>query len=151
MISAVTGRAASRRDPSRRPGPGRTHSARRPALVLEPPPPAEPLVADTATARAASRAAPMKLTELAGILDAGRRFDPAGDVDPPRTQVLDGSADVLRAESTRDDEAAGIEDALGEPPVEELARAGVGAIDEEELGAILVERGRCSGGRPGMP
>ena len=53
----------------------------------------------------------------------------------------DGVAHVVGAEPTGDDETVVVHHALGEPPVEDLARPGVLAVDEQVVGAEFLEAG----------
>jgi len=75
------------------------------------------------------------------VFPAGGEFDPAGDIDPPRMQVGDGRAHIVRSETTGDDEPAGVGHPLGQPPVERLAGTGARSVDQKEAGPVEVEAG----------
>ena len=88
---------------------------------------------------AAARALTMNVAHLQWILAPGDGLDPGGDVDAERAQVGDGLGDVVRAQAAGDDEPAGVGHALGQPPVEDLARPGVVAVDQQVVGPELGE------------
>ena len=60
--------------------------------------------------------------QLARILLPGSRLDAGRDVDAPRPHEPDRVADVLGREAAREQDAHAARRALGEPPVEDLAR-----------------------------
>src|SRR5664280_912671 len=54
-------------------------------------------------------------------------------------KVGNGLADVAGIQATRDDEALRVDDPFGQSPIEELARPGVGPVNQQKLGAVLFE------------
>ena len=77
----------------------------------------------------------------------GADSTPVDDVDAAGTQVGDRLGHVVGAQASRDDEAMVVGHPFGQPPVEDLPRAGVGSVDEEEVGAEVLEApdGRITG------
>ena len=80
-----------------------------------------------------------ELTEKQRVLAARRGLHPGRDVDAARAQVRHGLGHVVGAQAARDDEAMVVGHALGQPPVEHLARTRVRPVDEKEVRAEVLE------------
>ena len=87
----------------------------------------------------AARALTMKSRTLSGSLRPGADSTPEETSTPRGPQVGHGLGHVARAQAARDDEPAGVGHPLGQPPVEDLARPGVVAVDQQVVGPELGE------------
>ena len=91
---------------------------------------------------------------LAGVLPPG---SPSSTSTPVATSTPQGatrwmaSADVVRREPAGHDHPPAVGRALGEGPVEHLARARAGRVDEDGVGAVVVGPRRGSGRRRRSP
>ena len=92
-----------------------------------------------------------EVADLDGILVAGRALDAGGHVDAPRLHPLDGLADVVGREASGEDEPAPERRALGQRPVEDLARARRVRVDHDGVGGVVADASRGRRRRRGRP
>jgi hypothetical protein len=79
--------------------------------------------------------------QLGRVLLPRRALDARRHVNPVRVQPDDRVGDVGGVEATRDEQPTVVDHPFGEPPVEHLARAGAGAVDQEVGATELLEPG----------
>ena len=76
-----------------------------------------------------------------GVFASWLGLHPARDVDAHGVQVGDRLGDVLGPQAARDQHATGVDDALGESPVEHLARTRARPVDQQPVRPERVEPG----------
>ena len=84
-----------------------------------------------------------------GSLTPGADSTPVAHVDAPRAHPVDGLGHVVGGEAAGQHQPQARRRALGERPVEHLARAGAGRVEQDDVGAVGGGAWRSSGSPPG--